>query len=187
MRTTLSFALLTIALLTVAFAQDALRVFCGLLLMLAGMLLQLLLKDIAPRLQKQKPTKRVAPITAASIPETPIPEHIERQRKQGPPFHIERQRKQGPPFYCGTAFCGHHTLRAAAECWQAKGDALDKMRAEVKALRESGEDRERVDQYVEWGLDKLYPERVEANWPINRSSAELRREYIERAAKEIDE
>lgn len=36
MRTTLSFALLTIALLTVCFAQDGLRVFCGLLLMLAG-------------------------------------------------------------------------------------------------------------------------------------------------------
>jgi hypothetical protein len=34
------------------------------------------------------------------------------------PEHIEKQRRQGPPYYCGTAFCGHHTIRAAAECWQ---------------------------------------------------------------------
>ena len=173
MRTTLSFVLLTIALLTVAFAQDALRILCGLLLMLAGMLLQPSLKDIgAP--QRRKPTKRVASVATPSTPDTPIPEHI------------ERQRKQGPPFYCGTAFCGHHTLHAAAGCWRRKSDVLDKMRTEVKALRESGEDR--VAQYVEGlGLDKVYPERVEANWPINRSSAELQREYIERAEKETKE
>jgi hypothetical protein len=73
------------------------------------------------------------------------------------------------PFYCGTAFCGHSTKKAARDCWQRKRDACEEQR---KAGKNPYDD------------SALYPERDPKNWPINRSSAAMQAEYIERAKKE---
>lgn len=73
------------------------------------------------------------------------------------------------PFYCGTAFCGHSTKRAARECWKKKCDAFD-------AIRSAGGNP--------YDDEKLYPERNPANWPINRSSAAMQGEYVQRAREE---
>jgi hypothetical protein len=46
------------------------------------------------------------------------------------------------PFYCGTAFCGHSTKKAARACWKKKCDAIDAINDEEKTLREAGKDDE---------------------------------------------
>jgi len=73
------------------------------------------------------------------------------------------------PFYCGTAFCGHSTKKAARACWKKKCDTFAEMQ---KAGKNPYNDV------------TLYPELDPANWPINRSSSEMRSEYIERAKLE---
>lgn len=94
-------------------------------------------------------------------PPTPAPEHIERQQRA--------------PFYCGTAFCGHATKVAATACWQLKCAALKLVKEQcVPGSKE-----------YEAELDRLYQERVASNWPINRSSAVMRHEYVERAKEEL--
>lgn len=103
------------------------------------------------------------------------------------PEHIENQKRNRAPFYCGTAFCSHSTMRAAAECWQAKMGALDGIRAECKKVREQGKGQGQEAFLLEMsGADRTryYPELDPNNWPINRSSQEMRREYIEKAKAE---
>ncbi len=97
------------------------------------------------------------------------------------------------PFYCGTAFCGHSTKKAARECWKNKCDAIQKIREPIEkecaALREQGKYEEAERLYVFGAsaqINKFYPERDPANWPCNRSSADMQREYIERAKRESE-
>jgi hypothetical protein len=98
------------------------------------------------------------------------------------PGHIERQRAQGPPFYCGTAFCGHHTMKAAAECWNIHAASVRRLQAEeaaaIQARDATSLQRIRAEQ------DRLYPQNDPRNYPVNRSRAELVREYTDRAARE---
>jgi hypothetical protein len=86
------------------------------------------------------------------------------------------------PFYCGTAFCGHSTKKAARECWKKKCDAIDAIIAEANSLREAGKNDEAAK--VEGRAKRYYPELNPENFPINRSSAAMQTEYIERAQKE---
>lgn len=55
------------------------------------------------------------------------------------PEHIEKQRQQGPTFWCGQVFCGHETLKEAAQCWEQHCAEVAKMLAEFKRLEETGE------------------------------------------------
>ena len=73
------------------------------------------------------------------------------------------------PFYCGTAFCGHSTKKAARECWKRKLRAFEELRAAGKNPYDD---------------PSLYPERDPANWPINRASVAMQAEYIEKAKME---
>lgn len=97
--------------------------------------------------------------------------------------HIERQRNQGPPFYCGTAFCGHSTIIAAAKCWNRKCEALERINSEADELRKAGKNREAF-EFIRTESARYYPELNSDNWPINRSSREMQREYIEKAKSE---
>jgi hypothetical protein len=99
------------------------------------------------------------------------------------PKHIEEQRKYGAPFYCGTAYCGHSTIDAAAHCWNNKCEALRRIRAESEELRKAGQ-QDQADMLEQAESARYFPERNPNNWPINRSSREMQREYIERAIKE---
>ena len=94
--------------------------------------------------------------------------------------HIEVQREQGPPFYCGTAFCGHHTIKAAEKCWQDKCAALERIKIEAAALHNAGKHAEAC-QMEDSETARYYPERDRNNWPINRSSAEMQLEYLKKA------
>jgi hypothetical protein len=99
------------------------------------------------------------------------------------PEHIEEQRKHGPPFYCGTAYCGHERIEAAAACWRAKCEALARIRAEAQELRNKGKESEAT-ALEQAESARYFPERDPNNWPINRSSSEMQREYIEKAERE---
>ena len=99
------------------------------------------------------------------------------------PEHIKKQRKQGPPFYCGAIFCGHQTMRAAAACWQRHCDLDEEKQRRCAALEAEGKHRE-ARAYRESVDQVLYPHLNPANWPINRTSESLRSEYIARAKRE---
>jgi len=84
------------------------------------------------------------------------------------------------PFYCGTAFCGHFTKKAARECWARKCAALKTINEEAaKILAAEGEAK--YWEFIRTATIPYYPEQNPANWPCNRSSAEMRAEFIERA------
>jgi secreted trypsin-like serine protease len=102
------------------------------------------------------------------------------------PEHIENQRKSGGPFYCGTAFCGHSTIKAAAKCWNTKCEALARIKSEANELRKSGKNSEAEILEIS-ETAKYYPEQNPNNWPINRSVREMQREYIQRAKAENKE
>lgn len=115
---------------------------------------------------------------------TQIQSPLEEAELNGPRFsHIDRQRKNNGPFYCGTAFCGHRTIKAAKECWQAKCHALEKIREEAEILRKQGKIREALD-FQQAQSSQYYPERDSRNWPVNRSSCDMQREFIERTKNE---
>jgi len=111
----------------------------------------------------------------ASAPKPPVNED------EGYTDHMVGQ-TQGP-FYCGTAFCGHATKKAARACWKKKCDAIDAIRAEAKLLHDAGKHDEafRMEQRR---TAVYYPENNPANWPVNRPMAALVQEYKERAEKE---
>jgi hypothetical protein len=99
------------------------------------------------------------------------------------PEHIERQRKQGPPFYCGTAFCGHSTIQAAAECWQRHCARWEETEAQFQRFLDAGKTEE-ARAFQKGAEQILRPELNPVNWPINRSSEAMQAEYIERANAE---
>lgn len=96
--------------------------------------------------------------------------------------HIESQSKNGPPFYCGTAFCGHSTITAAKKCWQKKCDEMKTFNERFVQLLNNNDPEGLKD--LERDTAHFFPERNPANWPCNRSSADLQREYVERAKSE---
>lgn len=99
---------------------------------------------------------------------------------EGHADHLVGQKE--PPFYCGTAFCGHGSKKAARECWRKKCSAIKTILIEAEALRRAGKNDEAV--LIERSIDAYYPERNPSNWPINRSSAEMRAEYEARKGSE---
>ena len=97
------------------------------------------------------------------------------------------------PFYCGTAFCGHHTKKAARECWARHCARCQAFQEKESALRAQGRREEVRAMYTVVGnvaYPKVgggsFPEHDPKNWPCNRASSELQREYLERARREID-
>ena len=101
------------------------------------------------------------------------------------PEHIKTQHRQGPPFYCGTAFCGHSTMKAAAECREQKCARRKEVQAKFYAIEATG-DLEGAIAFMQEANRDLYPEMDPNNWPINRSSASMQAQYIERAKKESE-
>jgi hypothetical protein len=91
--------------------------------------------------------------------------------------------QKNPPFYCGTAFCGHATKKAARECWQRKMVLAAEINSKFKELMAQGK-KDEAWEYLKSTEPILYPEDDPANWPINRPSAAMRQEYLKRAERE---
>lgn len=87
------------------------------------------------------------------------------------------------PFYCGTAFCGHATKKAARECWKKHCDRGKEIGDHFYALLDAGKEKEAL-AFLSAGNQILQPELNPANWPVNRSSAAMQSEYIDRAKAE---
>ena len=97
------------------------------------------------------------------------------------PDYLKEQKHA--PYYCGTAFCGHNTKRAAALCWQKHCIACDALQADLeKALKVGGNDAY-IALYNQ-RIASVFPKEDPTNWPINRSSIDMQNEYLNRVAQE---
>ena len=137
--------------------------------------------------------------TSAPDPEPPIPEVIARQKNA--------------PYYCGTAFCGHATKKAAAECSARRTAAINAFNKHLSALEDEGRREEAyrtmftvvgcmgypITDPSRWPALRsgevpsptlafnAYPEADPRNWPVNRSKSEMQREFVQRAQKELNQ
>jgi hypothetical protein len=99
-------------------------------------------------------------------------------------YHDHMVGQKTGPFYCGTAFCGHSTKKAARECWKRAGDRHNELTEKLESLMKLGKSYWEAYALVESGFNELHPEDNPKNWPCNRSSAEMQAEFLNRASQE---